>query len=154
MLINCFLLAISVSIDSLGIGITYGIKNTFVSNMSKIILVVISLIITNIAIFFGEVIKYVLSDTAASLIGTFILICMGIYIIYNSILSPNTTYDFDNSHSIDEREALILGIALSLDSFCIGFGGSIIGIGFGLFPLLVAGFQIAFLTFGTTLGKK
>ena len=27
MLINCFILAISSSIDSLGIGVTYGIKN-------------------------------------------------------------------------------------------------------------------------------
>lgn len=154
MLINCFLLAISVSIDSLGIGITYGIKNTRIPCMSKAILILTSLIITNIAICFGETIKYVLSSDIATLIGTVILICMGGYIIYNSLSNPEVTYDFDNSHNIDEKEALFLGVALSLDAFCIGFGGSIMGIGFSLFPLLVATFQIVFLTLGNTLGKR
>ena len=41
MLLNCILLALSVSIDSLGIGITYGIKNTKISLIGKIILFII-----------------------------------------------------------------------------------------------------------------
>lgn len=154
MLINCFLLALSVSIDSLGIGITYGTRNTLISKTGKIILIVTSLVITNISIFFGEAIKCFLSEITASFIGIAILISMGIYIICNAIKNPINTYDFDNSHSIDEKESLLLGICLSLDAFCIGLGGSIIGIGFGLFPLLVASFQIIFLTLGTVLGKK
>lgn len=153
MFINCLLLAISVSIDSLGIGITYGIKNTYLSHRSKIILIVISLVITNIAIYFGEAIKYALAPNVCTFLGTAILICMGFYIIYSSISSPEKTYDFDNSKNIDEKEALVLGLALSLDAFCVGFGGSIAEVGFGLFPLLVAGFQILFLSLGTSVGK-
>ena len=42
MIINSFLLAISSSIDSLGIGITYGVKNTRISNQAKIILFLLS----------------------------------------------------------------------------------------------------------------
>lgn len=38
MLINSFILAISSSIDSLGIGITYGIRNTNISILGKIFL--------------------------------------------------------------------------------------------------------------------
>ena len=41
-MVNSILLAISSSIDSLGIGVTYGIKNTKISKLSKIILFVIS----------------------------------------------------------------------------------------------------------------
>ena len=43
MLLNAFILAISSSIDSLGIGITYGIKNTKISYLGKLILFSISL---------------------------------------------------------------------------------------------------------------
>ena len=46
MILNCIVLALSVSIDSFGIGITYGIKNTKITNWSKLILFTISLIVT------------------------------------------------------------------------------------------------------------
>ena len=42
-MLNSFILAISSSIDSLGIGITYGIKNTKISLLGKIVLFTISL---------------------------------------------------------------------------------------------------------------
>ena len=72
-----------------------------------------------------------------------------IKIIKNPISS-----DFDYSNSIDSKEALFLGLALSLDSFCIGVGGSIIGISSMLFPLLIASFQLLFLSVGNFLGRK
>ena len=42
MLINSILLALSSSLDSLGIGITYGIKNMKISKISRLILFTIS----------------------------------------------------------------------------------------------------------------
>ena len=42
MLLNCILLALSVSIDSLGIGISYGIKHTKISKISNFTLFSIS----------------------------------------------------------------------------------------------------------------
>ena len=35
MLLNCLLLAIPVSLDCIGIGITYGIKNTYITNLAS-----------------------------------------------------------------------------------------------------------------------
>ena len=60
----------------------------------------------------------------------------------------------DSSKKIDWKEALYLGIALSIDSFCIGIFGSIIGYSSVLFPILVASFQLIFLTIGSFLGTK
>ena len=57
MLLNCIILAISSSIDSLGIGITYGIKNTKFFFTSKIILFTISIIISSISVFFGKILS-------------------------------------------------------------------------------------------------
>ena len=72
-----------------------------------------------------------------------------IQIIKNPISS-----DMDNSKLIDSKEALFLGLALSLDSFCIGIGGSIIGISSTFFPFFIAVFQLLFLSFGNFLGRR
>ena len=62
MLLNSFVLALSSSIDSLGIGITYGIKGTRISSLAKIVLFVISFTISALSIWFGDLIKNFFSD--------------------------------------------------------------------------------------------
>ena len=162
-MVNSILLAISSSIDSLGIGVTYGIKNTKISKLSKIILFVISLITTYISIFFGNIIQYILPNSFTNFLGCFILICMGIYICFQAskkekdsrnVFNSPISSDLNHSKIIEPQEALILAIALSLDSFCICIGGSIIGINASLFPFLISCFQLLFLYFGTFCGSK
>lgn len=148
MLITTFFLAISSSIDSLGIGITYGIKNTKISYIGKIILFLVSFAISLLSINFGNLLKNVLTDAIANTIGSLIFIILGLLICFQ--ISP----DFDHSNSIDPKEALLLGLALSLDSFCIGIGGSFIGINSILFPIFIASFQFIFLNLGIFLGRK
>ena len=160
-MLNSLLLAISSSIDSLGIGITYGIKNTKISKLGKIILFVISLLTTYISILFGNIIQYIFPNTLTNFLGCFVLVCMGIYIclqalkkekdsqnIFNSPISS----DLDHSQVIESKEALFLAIALSLDSFCIGICGSMTDINLNLFPFLVSILQLFFLSMGSYLG--
>lgn len=85
MLINSIILAISSSIDSLGIGITYGIKNTKISHMAKVVLFVISFSISLLSVWFGDILKNVFSDFATKLIGNLILIAMGIFVCFQAI---------------------------------------------------------------------
>ena len=203
MLLNTLFLAISSSIDSLGIGVTYGIKNTKISYVGKIVLFFISFSFSILSIWFGNSIKDIFSPFFANTIGISILIFMGFFICFQSLKKENKTSDnyfknknnllnktsfntnnneinnekiysffidflgitikiiknpiysdLDSSNSIDSKEALFLGLALSLDSFCIGVGGSIIGISSILFPLFIASFQLIFLSFGNFLGRK
>ena len=160
-MVNSLLLAISTSIDSLGIGITYGIKNTKILNLGKIILFAISLITTYISIFFGNIIQYILPKTFTNFLGCFILICMGIYICFQAskkekysqnIFNNPISSDLNHSKIIEPQEALILAIALSLDSFCIGICGSMVDINLTLFPLLVSILQSVFISLGYYLG--
>ncbi len=192
-MINYIILAISVSIDSLGIGITYGIRNTKLFLLSKFILFIISVLITSIAILIGKLICFILPNNFTNCIGIFILIFLGLWIIYQSfkneennwsqdssktpppaICNKKKSYNFiikslgitiqiirdpissdlDGSKKIDWKEALYLGIALSLDSIGVGIGGSIVGLNSIIFPILVACFQLIFLSFGNFLGKK
>ena len=62
MLLNSFVLALSSSIDSLGIGITYGIKDTHISSSAKIVLFVISFTISALSLWFGDMLKSIFSD--------------------------------------------------------------------------------------------
>lgn len=192
MLINSFVLALSSSVDSLGIGITYGIKNTKISYTGKIVLFIISFSISILSVWFGNIIKNVFSDFATKLIGNTILIAMGVFVCFQAIrkdkiksapelllsepiyennekiysffidflgitikiIKNPTSSDLDSSNSIDGKEAFFLGFALSLDCFCIGVGGSIIGVSSFLFPLFISVFQLVFLSIGNMLGKK
>ena len=160
-MINSLLLAISSSIDSLGIGITYGIKNTKISKIGKIILFTISLMTTYISIFFGNIIQYIFPKAFTNFIGCLILICMGIYICYQAlkkekdsqnIFNSPISSDLNRSKIIEPKEATFLAIALSLDSFCIGICGAITDINLTLFPFLVSILQLAFLSLGAYLG--
>lgn len=160
-MLNSILLAISSSVDSLGIGITYGIKNTKISLIGKIILFIISITITYLSIFLGNFIQTIFPNFLTKLIGSSILIIMGIYICFealkkksnsSNVFNDPISSDLDNSKIIDSKESIFLAIALSLDSLCIGICGSIIDINLVMFPFLVSIFQLFFLSIGTFVG--
>ena len=159
---NTFFLALSTSIDSLGIGITYGIKNTKISFLGNIILFIISFAVTHLSTLLGNTIIYFLSPSFNKLIGNGILIFMGLYILFqsfknktnnNTIFNNPVLADIDNSSIIDYKESIILAITLSLDSLCISIGGAFSKINLELFPLLVSSFQLCFLNLGIIIGK-
>ena len=151
MFLNTFLLAISSSIDSLGISITYGLRHTKLLKKSKIILFLISIFITFLSGIIGNILKNTLSSNVCEFIGSALLLCMGLFIIIQTN-EHEISFDFDNSNDISPKEAIFLGIALSLDSLCIGIGGSTIGINVYLFSVLVAVLQYFFLSIGNYFG--
>lgn len=154
MLLSCILLALSVSIDSLGIGITYGIKNTRISKISNIILFAISFCSTCGSVFLGHYVAILFSPTFSTFLGSSFLIVLGVYNIYKILNEPPIDYDIDHSNDIDRKEAIFLGLALSIDSVCVGIGCGIIGINDLILPILVAIFQLIFLNCGNFVAKN
>lgn len=86
MLLNAFILAISGSIDSLGVGITYGLKKTKIPFSSFIVLFILSITITSLSTSFGNIITSFISPNFTDLIGCLILFGIGIFIIYGATL--------------------------------------------------------------------
>lgn len=192
MFLHALILTISSSIDSLGIGITYGIRKTTISFIAKIILFAIAFIVSVISIWIGGTLKDIFSPNIIGYIGSFILILIGIFIFLQSIKNKNisdkninkslrkelneqqkiysffikclgitvqilknpTSSDFDKSNTIDAKEAVFLGLALSLDSFGVGMSFGMIENFTFYFPLFISLFQLFFLNFGNLLGKK
>ena len=186
MFITYLVLALSVSIDSFGIGITYGIRNTKIFRAAKVILFAISILVTSLSIHLGSFLSNMFSEAFTKWIGACFLVLMGLWIIYQAINTKKeeekalnnssfpTIYEFmihflgitiqiirnpissdlDNSKCIDWKESIYLGLCLSIDSLCIGICSSMIGYSSFLFPILVATFQLVFLSIGRVLGNK
>ena len=85
MLLSLLILALSVSIDSFGIGITYGIRNTKICRTSKIILFMISILITTLSVHIGGILNEIFSENFTKWIGACFLVLMGLWIIYQAI---------------------------------------------------------------------
>ena len=185
MFLTYLILAISSSIDSFGIGITYGIKNTRITFVAKLVVFLISLCISTLSISVGKFIYRLFPPFFCNIIGFLILILMGLFIIFQALRESKKTAssdensqkriynlfinsfgitiqiiknpinsDLDNSKNIDGKEALYLGFALSLDSLCIGIGNAMLGMFSFIFTMLVAFFQLIFLSLGLIFGNK
>ena len=188
MFINYLLLSISLSIDSFGIGTTYGLKGTKLSIIAKIILFCISFFFINISMNFGNMLQNILPFYLVKTIGVGLFLFIGIWIIYQTlkkeenfkneknifltneqkiynffikslgitikIIRNPISSDFDNSKTIDWKEALYLGVTISIDSICAGIGSSMLGFNSALLPFLVACFSLFFILIGIKLGHK
>lgn len=71
-----------------------------------------------------------------------------------TIIRHPSAADFDHSRSIDKKEALYVGLALSFDAIGAGIGYSLSGTVSWLLPVLTAVFQFLMLGFGSLLGRK
>ena len=150
-MISCILLAISVSIDALTLGITYGIKHSRITKISNLIVFSIAFVSTSIAIFLGKNISKLFSPYVATFIGSVLLVFLGIYSIYKSFYKNTEDYDLDHSNSIDKNEAILLALAVSTDASCVGLSCGIIGITGFVYPLFAALFHTIFINCGNII---
>lgn len=84
-ILSGILLAISLSMDALGIGVSYGLRDKKVPLLPKVIISLISLAFTAAAIGIGNVIVLFLPDQLAKLIGSGMLGVLGVAIIIQAL---------------------------------------------------------------------
>lgn len=158
------LLAISLSIDALGIGLSYGIRNISIPFFTKLILLLENIFFMAVFILLGNHIKLFFSAETANTLGIILLLFMGIWFCYQSIqkkqcqnsieMLRNPSYcDKDNSSHIDAKEGLCLGFILSIDSMGAGIAAGAAQICIILLPFFTAVFQILFLSIGIYCGR-
>lgn len=151
---TAILLALSLSVDALGIGISYGLRNIKTPFSAKVIISFLSFFITAIAILCGNFILLFLPPEVAKWGGALMLIFLGLFIVFSNLLKKPEGYDIDHSQHIDIKEAFFLGTALSIDSFGTGICSAVMGLNSLFIPLMVALCQLLFLCGGNLLGKK
>ncbi|ADU31454.1 sporulation membrane protein YtaF [Evansella cellulosilytica] len=181
-MISLFLLAFAVSMDSFGVGLTYGLRKMKLPFSSLLFIAGFSAFSILIAMAIGSGLQQLISTSVAESIGGIILIGIGAWAIYQSyrpaktekktkkeketlinleiktlgivikILRKPMVADLDNSGAITGKEALLLGLALSLDAFGAGIGASLIGLSPWLMAISVGVMCGVFLSLGMKSG--
>jgi putative sporulation protein YtaF len=179
--LSLILLAFAVSLDSFNVGFTYGLRKMTIPFKSIVIIACCSALSLIIAMGTGKMISVLLSPHLAEQLGGVILVILGGWVLYQffqperktdqkkekmlvkfeikslgvviQILKKPMTADFDRSGTITGIEAVMLGLALSLDAFGAGIGAALLGYSPYLMALFVACMSSLFVTFGIKLGK-
>ncbi|ABS23489.1 sporulation membrane protein YtaF [Bacillus cytotoxicus] len=177
---SLILLAFTLSLDSCSVGLTYGLRNVRIPLRSIIIIGICSAAVMLVSMGIGNMIAKVFSPMIATRIGGFVLVGIGAWVLYQffrgdkkeeikqeekvwkleiaslglviQILRKPTVADFDRSGTISAGEALLLGIALSVDSFGAGIGASLLGYAPVMMAMLVAVMSSLFLFIGMQMG--
>lgn len=155
MLLNMLLISVSLSLDALGIGISYKLKGVKITHIAKIIIGLVSVAVMWGSLKLGEAVLYFMPPQVANIIGISILVLIGLTFIRNALFgNEDTTYDFNRSKKIDLWEAAVLGIALSADSISAGIAAVTMGLGTIFIPFCVGGMQVLFLYIGDYLLER
>ena len=156
--IKVLLLAISLSLDAFGIGISYGIRNKKISLLYMFFIYLTSIIINFISINIGENIFSIMSPKISIFISTSMLLTMGIITIIKSIIkkkfikSQNNKNKINNSNNVIFSEVMYLSLTLNIDSIGIGISSSTISNLYKIIPIIVSLFQSVLLKAGIKIG--
>lgn len=172
---NLISIVIAVSLDGFGVGITYGMRRMKISIGALFVIISCSGMIVIVSMMIGHLLKLFISPTITKVLGSSILIMLGIF-VFISIIRPkqmkqqtdnssNTKWhhvktvlskpikaDKDRSGTISMSEAIALGIALALDAFGAGLGAAMLGYSPWITSLLIATMSGVFVYSGLKLG--
>lgn len=176
------LIVCAICLDSLSIGIAYGIKGIEIPKLSIFIINMISICFLFISMFCGNILRKVLPENISSFISFLLLLIIGVYFIlewFINFIAKNKDgrkkkieikfsnikiiidvkvncmkADINSSGAIDPIEAIYLGIALSLDSLAVGFGSAIGNVKYLEVIILSFIFNILAIIGGIELGEK
>lgn len=179
---SLIVLAMALSLDSFGVGLTYGMRKIKIPWHSLVFIGLCSGISILIAMSVGTTLAQLISVSAAEMLGAFILIGIGAWAVFESyrpqkehvqkqqkqeldftikmfgfvihILRDPEKADMDSSGTVTGREALLLGLALSLDAFGAGIAAALMGFSPLGLALSVAFLSVMFVLLGMVGGHR
>ncbi|QQE79378.1 sporulation membrane protein YtaF [Alicyclobacillus sp. SO9] len=139
-------IAIASNLDNAGVGIAYGVRKIHFSWWANLTISSISGLTTYIAGVTGSALTRYVPGSFAKILGAIVMMLVGIWVllepwreqrtqekenanVVTQILRDPVYADFDKSSSISFKEALVLGVALSLNALAGGFDAGIVHIG-------------------------
>lgn len=172
------LLALATSLDSLGVGVAYGLSGTRVRVSAHGCIAAVMLIITWSAVYAGNHVSRYLPELVTHLLSATFFVVVGIWMIVpiirkkrseqqrgepgvpgspptlREVLNDPRLADRDSSRDIDMREALLLGVALSLNNIGGGVSAGMIQITPASMALLSVFFNVVCLNTGHLMGAR
>lgn len=137
------------SLDSLGIGIAYGIKGVKIPKNAKLIIFAVSFLSATASAEFGKYLSFSFPNIFGKVIGFIILVGIG---VYTAFCDP-FTYDTDKSDKIEQKEAFLMGLALSADVAGVVIGSTASGLSTCCLPVAASICQLLALSIGELAGR-
>jgi len=167
----------SSSLDNLGAGLTYGIRNIRIGPLSNAIIAAVCFVFSYLGIWFGQWISAVLPGMVPVLVGSFLVLVIGLRIVLlalprkrpapaaepqetepargiAAILRHPERADLDRSNHIGIGESLLLGAALSANALTNGISAGLFGFSPLIISLAAALGSFATIGFGAWLGAR
>lgn len=160
------LLAFSLSVDALGVGVSYGLRRIRFPLASLLLLGTESLGMMLLVLSLGGWLASFFPFAPLAKCAAAFLFFFGLWFLKNglspkkektpppSLLRNPSACDRDLSSAIEPKEALLLGLVLSADSLGAGLTIALSGLSHCVLPFFAAFFQALFLFLGSALGKK
>lgn len=162
-LISGTLFSISANIDNIPIGLSYGVRKIHISLIKNIFICAITSIVTFLSMLVGQNISKFFDVKTTNILGSILLILLGVYPIIKNIFSKkkfdklnnnNNINIVKNNNDINLKELLIMIITLSLNNIAAGIAASIAGVNIICTTIFTFIFCVVFLYIGNNLGKK
>lgn len=176
-----FLLALSLNLDSLSIGVSYGLKKVEIPFPALFTIVLMSISSIGLSWYLGSVIFSFISLYFAKIICSVLLITFGVTLFIQAkaniyyqdykeevtikrlkikslniiidIIREPLSGDIDNSGQIDIKEAIYIGATLSLDALTIGLSLAAYEINIFSFIITSGILNITFIVIGQLIGR-
>ena len=158
------LLAFSLSLDALGIGLSYGLRSIRFRPSALLLLTIEAFLMMELFLFAGRRLAAVFPTHLAERFSPMLLLFFGVWLCLQGMgqgkrketspLHSPSLCDKNASSLIEPQEALLLGLLLSVDSFAIGLSAAAGGINVTLLPLFSALFQTFFRALGEKCGAR
>lgn len=176
------LFAVALSMDGLFAGVAYGVRGIHIPKRSMGIIALCTMFCMGGSMLLGTMARELISERTIQLLGAGILASLGVWQMFQGwleymrrratheprgvlrlriqdvgivvqILREPALADTDASGRIDPKEALLLGIALGLDSFGAGFAAALLHLGGLVLVPIVAVAQVVCTATGLHLGR-
>ncbi|WP_242144424.1 MULTISPECIES: manganese efflux pump [unclassified Bacillus cereus group] len=170
-LFSILLIGIASNLDNAGVGIAYGIRNIRISWFNNFIIAFFGFLFTLLAGLFGNWISLFISDFMANLIGAIVLGLIGIFVLCQPLLNKSAeglekdgsmigilrnpeNADFDGSKTISFSEALVLGVALSINNIAGGFDAGVTNLNLWWTAIISGAFSFICISAFSYIGKR
>ncbi|WP_411503129.1 sporulation membrane protein YtaF [Brevibacillus centrosporus] len=194
--LSLLLVSLAISMDSVSVGLTYGLRNMRMPFLSLIVVSGCSFVVVYGVMMVGSSLTYWLTPEIGKQIGAAVLIVMGLFTLWR-LVSPRSTAEEEQSTKVDVAlvekegepewkvlsqfrvfgvmiqilrdpaqadtdrsghimgwEAVMLGLALSLDAFGAGISLTFLGYSPLVVALCIAVMGALLLQIGLTLGRR
>ncbi|MDP7979894.1 manganese efflux pump [Bacillus sp. WLY-B-L8] len=170
-LLPILFIGIASNLDNAGVGIAYGIRKIHISWSNNFIIAFFGFFFTLLAGFFGNWLSLFISSAAANTIGAIVLGSIGVLVLCQPLLSKEggerkqsnvlmrilrnpEAADFDGSKTIGFSEAIVLGVALSINNIAGGFDAGVTNLNLWITAIISGCFSFLCVRFCSYIGKK